>query len=152
MKGINIIIAILIIMGISLETSQAVEEKRVKIFEMGESGQIIEFLISPAEIASEGAENAQLAVLRQARLNKPNERMKVIEMGDGQTVEFPMSPEEVASEDEENAPLSTLRKARFIKPQKPEVYFEMAESGIIIEFPERILEVNSASIGKLESL
>jgi hypothetical protein len=38
MRGINLIIAILMTIGISLETSHTIEEKRVKIFEMAVSG------------------------------------------------------------------------------------------------------------------
>ncbi len=74
MKSINLIIAILLTIGISLETSTAIAEKRVKIFEMAESGQTFEFPMSPEEIASENAENARLAVVRQAKLNKHKKR------------------------------------------------------------------------------
>jgi hypothetical protein len=120
MKGINLIIAILLTLGISLETSTAIAAKRVKIFEMAESGQTIEFQMSPEEIASEDAEKARLTDIRQAKLKKPEERKQVIEMGEsGQAVEFPMSPEEIAAEDAENARLAAIRQARLKKPVLP---------------------------------
>ena len=136
MKSIKLIIAILLTIGISLATSTAIAEQRVKIFEMAESGQTFEFQMSPEEIASENAENARLAVVRQANLNKPKERKKVIEMGEsGQTVEFPMSLEEIAAEDAENARIAASRQASLTRPQKQTLTFELAESGITIEFP-----------------
>ena len=136
MKGINLIIALLLTIGITSENSTAIAENRVKIIEMAESGQIFEFPMSPEEIASEDAENARLAVVRQAKLNKPKERKKVIEMGEsGQTVEFPMSPEEIAFENAENAKIAASRQASLTKPQKQMLTFELAESGITIEFP-----------------
>jgi hypothetical protein len=136
MKAVSIIIAILLTIGISLEANTAIAEKRVKIFEMAESGQTFEFPMSPEEIASENAENARLAVVRQAKLNKPKERKKVIEMGEsGQTVEFPMSLEEIAAEDADNAKIAASRQASLTRPQKQTLTFEFAESGITIEFP-----------------
>jgi len=143
MKNVIIIITILSIPGIFLRISQAAEDKRVIAIEMGESGQTVEFPMSPEEIAAEKAENARLTTIRQAKLKKPEERKKVIEMGEsGQTLEFPMSPEEIATEDADNARLVVLRKTRFNKSKKSVISFEMAESGIIIEFPVTAPEIS----------
>jgi hypothetical protein len=136
MRGINLIIAILMTIGIFIDYSHAIEEKRVKIFEMAESGQTFVFQMSPEEIASEDAENDRIAVMRKERLNKPKRRKKVIEMGEsGQNVEFSMSPVEITTEDVDNARLIALRKSRLNKPKTPVASFEMAESGMVIEFP-----------------
>ena len=70
MKNVIIIIAILSTIGILLRISQAAEEKRVIVIEMGESGQTAEFPMSPEEIAAENAENARFAAIQQAKLKK----------------------------------------------------------------------------------
>ena len=54
----------------------------------------------------------------------------------GQIVSFLMTPEEIATEDANNDRLAALRKAGFNKPNKLVASFELAKSGIIIEFPE----------------
>jgi hypothetical protein len=46
-----------------------------------------------------------------------------------------MSPEEIATDDVDSARLAALRKSRFNKPITPVASFEIAESGIVIEFP-----------------
>ena len=136
MKNVIIIIAILSTLGTFLKISQAVEEKQVMVIEMGESGQTVEFPMSPEEVAADSSENARLAAIRQAKLKKPEERKRVIEMGEsGQTVEFPMGPEEIASEDAANARLAAIRQAGLKKPRKQGATFELAESGALIEFP-----------------
>jgi hypothetical protein len=53
----------------------------------------------------------------------------------GQTVVFPMNPKEIAAEDAANNRLAAIRQARFQKPQKQVATFELAVSGIDIEFP-----------------
>jgi hypothetical protein len=141
MKNIIIIIAILSTFGILLRNSDAAEEKRVIVIEMGESGQIVEFPMSSEEISDEDAKNTRLVAIREAKLKKPEERKQIIEMGEsGQFVEFQMSPEEIAAEDAENARLAAIREARLKKPQKQVVTFELAEIGIIIEFPVNYTE------------
>lgn len=89
MRGLNIIITILMFIGISLETSQAIEEKRVKIIEIAESGQIFEFQMSPEEIASEDAEKARLVALRKTGFNKPKKPVASFELAEsGMIIEF----------------------------------------------------------------
>ena len=73
-----------------------------------------------------------------------DERVKVIEMGEsGQIVEFPMSPEEIASENQENARLAAIRKAKLKNSQKHVVAFELAESGIVIEFSDTTSDITA---------
>lgn len=99
MKGINLIIAILLTIGISLETSTATAEKRVKIFEMAESGQIVEFPMNPKEIAAEDAERARLAALRKAASNSPGKAAKSFGLAEsGIIIAFPLPQPEMLAE------------------------------------------------------
>ena len=141
----RIILIISLLMIISfIAVSTALAEERVKVIEMGESGQTVEFPMTPKEIASEDAEFARLDAIRQANRNKPKERMQATEMGEsGQIVEFPMSPEEIASENQENARLAAIRKAKLKNSQKHVVAFELAESGIVIEFSDTTSDINA---------
>jgi len=143
MKNIIVILGSILTFGIFIINSSAIAEQRVKVFELAESGQTIEFLMTPHEIAAEDAENDRLAALREAKLKKPKKRMQIFEMGEsGQTVEFPMTPDEIAAEDAENDRLAALREVKLKKPKKRVVEFELAESGIIIEFPVDIDEIS----------
>ena len=136
MKNITIILGSILTIGLFIVSGSAIAEQRVKIFEMGESGQTVEFPMSSEEIAAEDAEKERLAALQEAKLKKPKKRMQIIEMGEsGQTVEFHMTPEEIAVEDAENERLSEVREAKLEMPQKCMEEYELAESGIIIEFP-----------------
>lgn len=131
MKGINLVIAMLMTMGIALKTSQAIEEKRSNMFELAESGQTIELPMRPKEFAFEEVENAKLDGIIKARIN----RSKIFEMGEtGQVVEFPMSPEEVANDEETNVWLVTRRNSGITNPQSARSSSELAESGIEIKF------------------
>jgi hypothetical protein len=126
MKNIIIILGSILTLGILIFNSSAIAEQRVKVFELAESG-------TPQEIAAEDAENDRLAALREAKLKKPKKRMQIFEMGEsGQTVEFPMTPDAIAADDAENDRLTALQEA---KQKKCVAEFELAESGVIIEFP-----------------
>lgn len=135
MKHIILIIGSTLVFGIFFVLSPATAEERVKVFEMSESGQTIEFPMAPEEIAAEDAEKARLTTIREAKLKKPKKRIQVIEMGEsGQTVEFTMTPEVIAAEEAEKERLAAFREAEAKKPKKPVVVFELAESGEIIKF------------------
>lgn len=58
-------------------------KKRMQIFEMGESGQTVEFPMTPDEIAAEEAENDRLAARREAKLKRPKKRVVKFELADG---------------------------------------------------------------------
>lgn len=132
---IKFIISLLVMISF-ITAGIALSDERVKVIEMGESGQVAEFPMSPEEIAYEDAESSRLTAIRQTKLKRSEKRMQVIEMGEGgQMVEFPMSPEEVASENEINARFAAIREAKLRKQKKHTVIYELAESGIIIEFP-----------------
>ena len=78
-------------------------------------------------------------------------RFKTIEMGEsGQIVSFLMTPEEMAAEDAEKQRLSEIRRKSSVNDRQT-VAYEMAESGMLIEFPERVFEVNTVNIAKIEN-
>jgi hypothetical protein len=143
MKHIISFIGSILVFGIFFVFSPATAEERVKVLEMGESGQTIEFLMTPEEIAAENAEKKRLAAIREPKLKKPIKRVKIFEMGDsGQTVEFEMTPKEIAVEEAGKARLVAIREAKAKKPKKPVIGFELAESGVIIEFPVTSFEIS----------
>ena len=76
----------------------------------------------------------------------------VIEMGEGgQTVSFLMTAKEITAIDAEKQRLSEVRKKSSVD-EKQTVAYETAESGMLIEFPERVSEVNTVIIAKIENL
>ena len=63
-------------------------------------------------------------------------------MGEGgHTVAFPMSAEEITAANAENARLAAIEATGATAPPKPDESFELAESGLIIEFPEARTEM-----------
>jgi hypothetical protein len=136
MKNIIVTTFILLAVSIFVTINPAFAGGRVKVYEMAESGIIIEFKMIPEEIAAEDAENAGLAALREANNNNPQKRVKVFEMGEsGRNVSFPMTAEEIAAEDTENTRLAAIRKEKSEEQKKQVVTYELAESGISVEFP-----------------
>ena len=121
-----------ITLGFVLSMPAALAAERVKTFELAESGVVIEFPMTPEEIAAEDAANARQA----ARDKEPLERRERIELAEsGLVIEFPMAAEEMAAEDAENARRAALRSKGTALPTPEVVVFELAESGQTIEFP-----------------
>jgi len=136
MKKIIVKAFTLLAVGMFFSVNPIFAGDRVKIYEMAESSNIIEFKMTPGEIAAEDQGNEKLAALKEARDNEPGKRVKVLEMGEsGQSVSFPMAAEEIAAEDAENARLAAIRKATPTESKRQVVIYEFAESGTSIEFP-----------------
>ena len=136
MKTIIITTFTLLVIGMFLTIHPAFAKDRVKVYEMAESGIVIEFKMTPEEIAAKDAENATQDALKEAAKNNARQRLKVYEMAEsGQTFSFPMTSEEIAIENAENSKLAAILKAKPEEQQKQVVIFELAESGISIEFP-----------------
>ena len=68
----------------------------------------------------------------------------------GQIVSFLMTPEEIAAEDVKKQRLSEIRRKSYLRDRKA-IAYEMAESGMLIEFPERSVRINSVSIAKVDN-
>ena len=75
-------------------------EKRVKVFEMGESGQSVAFPMTAEEIDAEDAENEGLAAARKAKSEEPPKHIVIYEFAEsGITVEFPLeTPDEAVTD------------------------------------------------------
>lgn len=92
MKNIILTLGTLLALGIFIIIEPAMAEQRVKIFELAESGQTIEFSMTPEEIAAEDAENERLAELREAKLKMPQKCVEGFELAEsGAIIEFPSS-------------------------------------------------------------
>ncbi len=97
MKNIIVILGSILVLGIFIINSSAIAEQRVKVFELAGSGQTIEFLMTPQEIAAEDAENDRLAALREAKLKKPKKRVVEFELAEsGIIIEFPVDIDEIS--------------------------------------------------------
>jgi hypothetical protein len=141
------ILAMVII--VSLNTASA--EKRHIVIEMGEGGQTISFPMTAEEIAAIDAQNSKQRESKALNSQQNASRFKIIEMGEsGQIVSFLMTPEEITAEDAEKRPLSEIHR-KISADDRHTVAYETAESGILIEFPERVLEVNTVIIAKIEN-
>lgn len=126
---------LIMILGIFLTFNAAMAAERLKVIELAESGEFIEFPMTAEEIAAEDAELARRAAVRNARAKAPQERVERIELAEsGDVFEFPMSAAEIASEDAKNARQAAVRVKRTNLDKKTVVVFELAESGHMIEF------------------
>ncbi len=127
------------VMAVTLTAGLATAGEKMKVYEMGESGQTVEFKMTAEEIAAENAENARLAAINADNRQKSITRFLVIEMGEsGQNVSFPMSAEEiqrtVLKEAQEAAQRTAQQNMRANKPNVPVDECELCESGEIITF------------------
>jgi len=146
LTAINILTMVIIV---SLNTASA--EKRHIVFEMGESGQTISFPMTPEEIAAVDADDARLVKGGVLKSQNTAPRFKTIEMGEGgQIVSFLMTPEEVTAEDAERQHLYEIRRKISVDDRQT-ITYETAESGMLIEFPERVSKVNTVIIAKKET-
>jgi hypothetical protein len=138
MKNISLAQFTLLLIGMFLTNHPALAEERVNVYEMAESGIIIEFKMTPEEIAAEDAENAKQVAHKEKETAKTNsgQRFKFYEMAEsGQTVSFPMTSKEIAKEDAENAKRAAIKQTKPEEPKRQVDIYELAESGITIEFP-----------------
>ncbi len=130
---------LVMVMAATLTAGLATAGEKMKIYEMGESGQQVAFKMTAEEIAAENAENARLAAINAHNRQKSNTGFLVIEMGEsGQNVSFPMSAEEIqrtALREAQEAAQRTVREnMRANKPNVPVEECELCESGEIITF------------------
>jgi len=126
------------------------EERHIAI-EMGESGQIVSFPMTSEEIAALEAENVRGVKSKARTSQQAAPRFKTFEMGEsGQIVSFLMTSEEIAAEDAAKQRLFESRRKGSVDDRQT-VTYEMAESGVVIEFPERLLEDHTVNIAKIEN-
>jgi hypothetical protein len=113
----------------------AFAQDEVVTIELPESGHLLVFPMSPAEIAASKSAEAKQASKKKHLRHKPNPKLKAVEMADGHVVYFPMTAKDVAA-----ARVEKARKAKIIhdcpaKPKKDFVAYELPESGNVILFP-----------------
>jgi hypothetical protein len=68
--------------GYFLTIDPVIAGDRFKGYEMAESSAIVEFKMTPEEIAAEDAENSRWAAIREAYINSRRERLNVSKMGE----------------------------------------------------------------------
>jgi len=145
LTAINILTMVIIV---SLNTASA--EKRHIVFEMGESGQAVSFPMTSKEIAASEADNAKLMKIGTLISQTITQSFITFEMGEsGQTFSFPMDPEEIAAEDVTKPLLSDISKKSTADERQP-VAYEMAESGVLIEFFKPVFEDKIVSLAELD--
>lgn len=149
MKKITTKILSILALTLLITVTSVVAAERVKVYELAESGIIIEFPMTAEEIAAADAEKARLDSARNSRVTKPEERLHVFEMAEsGQTISFPMSAEEIAAKDAEKVRYNVFA-TRINKPKKRVIQYELAESGLVIEFPVPEVEAVAESTDEI---
>lgn len=141
MKKIKIFTTTIIIWTLVLvfNLNTALADARFKVYEMGESGQIVSFPMSAEEIEAADCDNKKLAVLRTANTGKTRAAVLIYEMGEGgHRIAFPLTLMDQGREDVLGWKPDYKAAARNRKLDNPVLTFEMAESGLLIEFPTAV--------------
>ena len=150
MKKVILTAICILAMVIIVPINDALAENSHIIFEMGESGQTVSFPITPKGLNIVAAEKGRQIKNEVRNSQKAQARFQTLEMGEsGQKVSYLMTPEMIAAEDAEKRRLSEIRRKSNGVNRKT-IAYETAESGILIEFPERAVKINSVSIVKIE--
>ena len=138
------ILAVVIIIG----TNMALAEQNFVRIEMGESGQTVSFPSESKEIASRKVDKVGLVQSNVLHLQKS--KFKTFEMGEGgHLVSFLMTPEEIKAEaaaEKLNNDAAELKTTE----DSPKVVYELAESGVLIEFPADKKRVYPESLARVE--
>ncbi len=124
-------------MVVTLTCGMASAAEKMKAIEMGESGLVILFAMTPEEIAAEDAETTRLAALREFRSEDP--MMLKNELAEsGEVVSFSMSAEDIKTAEKQAAEKAAKRSVSQHEKVK-ESYavveeHELCECGEIITF------------------
>lgn len=136
MQTINAIMTWLGVAGMLATVHPGYAGDRVKVFEMGESGQIVAFAMTAPEIAAQDAEIARRSAFRQAARHQAGKQVAVFEMGEsGQTVTFPVTAGEISAQNAEVEKRAGFSAASRTRARQRVVVFEMGESGQTVAFP-----------------
>jgi hypothetical protein len=140
-KYITIITGILFLI-VGLIVTPVVAAEKQKIYEMGESGQTVSFVMTEEEIAAEDTEKEKIATNRGSKEDKQRQRRRAFEMGEsGQTISFRLTADEIVAEDEKIARLKARPDSKASKEVNEVILFELAESGKTIEFSGKEVEI-----------
>jgi AAA15 family ATPase/GTPase len=104
-KYITTILGIMFL-TVGLIVNPVLAAERKKVYEMGESGQTVSFVMTEEEIAAEDTEKEKIASTRGSKDDKQKQRRRVFEMGESsQTISFRLTADEIVAEDEKIARL-----------------------------------------------
>jgi hypothetical protein len=135
MKTIHTIITATCCLLVINFTSVLNAGERLLALEMAD-GNVVTFMMSPEEIASEDAAKAKLERQRSSISEIPRKRAVTYEMGEGgHTISFPMTETEIAAEDASHASQEAWSVSYIRKPEPEYEKIELAESGRYITFP-----------------
>jgi hypothetical protein len=149
MKKIILTAISILSLVIMVSINSAAADERDVVFGMGESGQTVSFPMTSEEISAFEADNAKLMKIGTLISQTITQSFITFEMGEGgQTFSFPMDPEEIAAEDVAKPQLSEISKKSTAERQP--VAYEMAESGVLIEFFKPVFEDKTVSLAVLD--
>ncbi|MBW2411971.1 MAG: hypothetical protein JRF72_19415 [Deltaproteobacteria bacterium] len=144
MKNIKIFTTTMIIWTLALvfNLNTALADENIKVYEMGESGQIVSFPMTAEEIAAADCDNKKPAAVRKASAEKTRAAVLIYEVGEGgHRITFPLTRTNPDREDvlgwkpDYKAAEGSRSSSRNHKSDNRVLTFEMAESGLLIEFP-----------------
>lgn len=154
MRGTLIIYTVMIGLIFFAMSPSAFAQDKVVPIELPESGHILVFPMSAAEIAAGKAVYARRASEKKPHRHKPNPKLKAVEMAEGHVAYFPMTASEIAAKGTEKTRKAKLKRNRPAKPQKNYVAFELPETGSAILFPAAgstvAADPDAYTAGKLE--
>jgi hypothetical protein len=135
---------------IMVSTNSAAAEKRRLIFEMGESGQTVSFPMTSEEIADHEVDIEGLMQIGASISQTIAPRFITFEMGEsGQAFSFPIASEDIKAENSNKPRISGIRKKSTVDERQPVIY-EMAESGVLIEFFKPTFKNQTANLARVE--
>ncbi len=138
------ILAVVIIIG----TNMALAEQNFVRIEMGESGQTVSFPSEPKEIA--GRKVDKIGLVQSNVLFLQKSKFKTFEMGEGgHLVSFLMTPEEIKAEAALEKLSNDVAEMRTTEGS-PKVVYELAESGVLIEFTADKKRVYPESLARVK--
>jgi hypothetical protein len=123
--------------AVALACGLATAGEKMKPYEMGESGQVVMFPMTPEQIAGEDAKNARRTALKESKATEP--MVVTYELAEsGEVIHFPATAEEIKAAGKQPAESVAKRFAsEHEKVKKPNVVvkgYELCECGEIIRF------------------
>jgi len=143
MKTIHTILTTACCLAVISFTSVLKAGERLMTIEMAD-GNLVSFIMTPEEIATEDAAKANLELRRSLIAEKPRKRVVTYEMGEGgRMISFPMTENEIGAEDAVHARQEALRVSHIRKPEPEHEKIELAESGRYLTFPKTAKQRNN---------
>jgi len=129
------------VMAVTLTCGLATAGGKMKAYEMGESGQVVLFPMTPQEIAAEAAEGAKLAAIKRSETEAP--MVKTFELAEsGEILTYPMSAEGIRAA---KAARTEVKSVRSKQTDVTAEEYELSESGITISLLMKSVEESIAN-------